>query len=127
MRRAFLDTSYLLALLLRKDEHHAAAIQSQLQYEGELVTTEYVLVELHDALSQVGLRPLVIEAVDRLMIDPNVVVVPASRELFTNGRELFRNRAQGLEPDRLSLICRHAGTRLARCADRRSSFRTGRI
>jgi predicted nucleic acid-binding protein len=29
MRQAFLDTSYLLALLLRKDEHHAAALRCQ--------------------------------------------------------------------------------------------------
>ncbi len=66
MRRVFLDTSYLLALLLRKDERHIAAIRVQQEYAGDLVTTEYVLVEFHDALCQATLRPLAIAVVDRL-------------------------------------------------------------
>jgi predicted nucleic acid-binding protein len=93
MRRAFLDTSYLLALLLRNDEHHSAAVQCQAEYAGELVTTDYVLVEFYDALCQSALRSLAIEAADRLMNDPRVTIVPASRDLFTKGRELFRDRA----------------------------------
>ena len=92
MKRAFLDTSYLLALLLRKDEHHGAALRCQEQYQGELVTTEYVLVEFHDALSQATLRPLAVSVADWLLSDPSVAVVRASEELFDRGRELFRSR-----------------------------------
>lgn len=92
MRQAFLDTSYLLALLLRKDEHHDAAIQCQEAFEGQLVTTEYVLVELHDALSQAALRPLALAVADQLLSDPSVTVVRASQALFDHGRELFSSR-----------------------------------
>lgn len=92
MRRAFLDTSYLLSLALRNDEHHDAAMRCQEQYEGQLVTTQDVLVELHDALCQAMLRPLAISVADRLQSDPSVTVVPASEELFRRGRELFRSR-----------------------------------
>ena len=92
MRRAFVDTSYLLALLLRKDEHHEAAVRWQEQFEGELATTEYVLVELHDALCRAAFRPLAISVADRLLSDPSVMVVPASEGLFSRGRELFRGR-----------------------------------
>ena len=92
MRRAFLDTSYLLALLLRKDERHDAALRCQQRFEGDLVTSEYVLVELHDALSQAALRPLAISAIDKLLSDPNVTVVRACQDLFDRGRQLFRDR-----------------------------------
>jgi predicted nucleic acid-binding protein len=92
MRRVFLDTSYLLALLLRKDERHEAALKCQQQFEGELITTEYVLVEFHDALSQAALRPLAISAIDRLLSDPNVAVIRSSESLFDRGRQLFRSR-----------------------------------
>lgn len=93
MRRAFLDTSYLLALLLRQDEHHEAALRCQEQFEGELVTTEYVLVEFHDALCQVALRSLAIAVTDRLLGDPWVMIVQSSKDWFARGRELFRNRS----------------------------------
>jgi predicted nucleic acid-binding protein len=49
-------------------------------------------VELHDALSQAALRPLAIAVSERLLGDPNVAVIPASKDLFDRGRELFRSR-----------------------------------
>lgn len=92
MTRAFLDTSYLLALVLRKDEHHEAAVRCQQQYQGSLVTTEYVLIELHDALCQSTLRPLAISIAERLLTDPSVTVVSSSKDLFERGREFFSAR-----------------------------------
>jgi hypothetical protein len=47
MRQALLDTSFLQALVLRRDQYHDAAIAVQRAYSGRLVMTEYVLVELH--------------------------------------------------------------------------------
>lgn len=45
----FVDTSALIALVMRKDEHHAAALEIMRALDegkNSLVTTEFVLVEL---------------------------------------------------------------------------------
>jgi len=92
MRQAFLDTSYVLALVLRDDEHHETAIQFQQQYRGELVTTDYVLLEVHDSLCQESLRPLALSVTDRLLGDASVTIIRGSDSLFDRGRNLFRSR-----------------------------------
>jgi predicted nucleic acid-binding protein len=120
MRRAFVDTSYLLALLLKKDEHHEAALRCQGEYEGELFTTEYVLVELHDALCQTALRPLAISVAQELLGDPSVRVVSSSTDLFHQGRELFRSRPDkdwGLTDCISFAVMHHHGLRDALTAD----------
>jgi len=53
----FLDTSFLLALALTDDEHHSRAVTWQQAVTGKLLTTEYVLVELIDALADYRVRP----------------------------------------------------------------------
>lgn len=56
MRMVFLDTSFVLALSLLRDEHHAMAIELDRSYTGRLLTTEFVLIEYHDALCQAAFR-----------------------------------------------------------------------
>jgi hypothetical protein len=54
MSAVFADTFYFLGLLNRGDEAHDNCVQFSRQYRGELLTTEYVMVEVADALSTPG-------------------------------------------------------------------------
>ena len=46
MRTIFLDTSYLLALIRKKDARHQAALAASANHAGPFITTDLVLVEL---------------------------------------------------------------------------------
>jgi uncharacterized protein len=90
----FLDTSFLLALLLSDDEHYARALNWQRHVKGQLLTTEYVLLELVDALSSnESLRRLAIDAVTLLRSDARVRIVSASTPLLNEGLDFFARRA----------------------------------
>jgi predicted nucleic acid-binding protein len=56
MTTTFLNTSYLLALVLADDEHHLRALAWQRKLVGRLLTTEYVLVQYVDALAAGPMR-----------------------------------------------------------------------
>lgn len=92
MRAAFVDASFYLALVNKDDEYHDAALKLQKSFRGLLVTTEYVLLEVLDALTQGDLRDLGLAIVDVATGDPSTTVVASGSEWFERGRELFRNR-----------------------------------
>jgi predicted nucleic acid-binding protein len=50
MTVTFLDTSFLLALALSDDEYHGRAVAWQGAIRGDFLTTEYIILELVDAL-----------------------------------------------------------------------------
>ena len=87
-----LDTSYFEDLLSQRDEHHAAAIAASRTTWAEIVTTEFVLLELGAAFSQPADRA------DFLLIDrmvrtrPDVTLIPATSALLQRGRDLFAAR-----------------------------------
>lgn len=89
MRTVFLDTSYLLALSLRRDEYHARALELERTYQGQLLTTEFVGIEYHDAMCQATFRSVAHAMWNRLVADPNVTVVRVSSALLEVGRELY--------------------------------------
>lgn len=93
MTAVFLDTSYLVALLRRDDVHHAAAVALRPQFEGPLVTTEYVLVEFLDSLASPATRSPAAAAVEAVRSYPHVKVVPASTALYDEAVSLYRSRA----------------------------------
>jgi predicted nucleic acid-binding protein len=45
MKTAFVDTSFYVALVNSRDALHGRAVQLAGSYQGELVTTDYVLIE----------------------------------------------------------------------------------
>src|SRR5206468_900119 len=70
VKSVFLDTSFLLALVLRDDEHHERALALQKRIAGPFVTTEYVLLELADALSgSADLRRVALACIEMLRRD----------------------------------------------------------
>jgi hypothetical protein len=93
MTPAFVDRSFLLALVLADDELHARAVGWQTVKVGPLVTSEYVLVEFADALAAEPLRAVAIATIALLRSDRTVTVVPASTSLLDEGLTLFAGRA----------------------------------
>ena len=46
-RIIFLDTGYLIALLRKNDQFHAAAMEASELYPGPFLTTDLILVDEH--------------------------------------------------------------------------------
>lgn len=92
MNRYFADTFYYLALISERDEAHAQTLELNDSLEGGIVTTQWVLTEVGDALARSDCRPLFLELLDVLASDTNTTIVEASPELFDKGVALFAER-----------------------------------
>jgi predicted nucleic acid-binding protein len=86
------DTSYYIAILSERDAAHDA-VDLTANLLGAKVLSEYVLVELGNALSRSKDRGRFAPFVDRLLSDEDTVFIPASRKLVHRGFELYRARA----------------------------------
>jgi predicted nucleic acid-binding protein len=83
MKANFADTFYFLALLNPRDQAHSKAQEICTSLEGRLITTEYILVEVGDALSRQQDRPRFLSLLETLSSDPNAEVVSANSQLFS--------------------------------------------
>jgi predicted nucleic acid-binding protein len=89
----FLDTSFLLALVLSDDQHHQRALAWQRRVRQPLLTTEYVILELADALAGTELlRRVAVRTIEIIRTDATVRVAPASTSLLNEGLHFFSTR-----------------------------------
>jgi predicted nucleic acid-binding protein len=88
----FADTSYYITLLSEGDAYHREALNWSENLLGRTILTEYVLVELGNALSRSKQRDRYAPLVEHLLSDPDTVCVPASLDLFRQGLQLFAAR-----------------------------------
>jgi uncharacterized protein len=93
VKTTFLDTSYLLALVLTDDVLHERADRWRNRVTGELLTTEYVLLEFVDALSEPRLRSVAVQTVSLLRSRSAVRIVPATTVLMDEGLAFFAAHA----------------------------------
>jgi predicted nucleic acid-binding protein len=87
--KVFGDTVYFIALLSTGDRWHARAIAINRQPPGPLVTTEWVLTEVGEALSQPGARQKFIRLLDLLRKQPDAEIVSSTGDLFRRGTDFF--------------------------------------
>ena len=92
MKAVFADTFYFLALLNRRDPAHARAVAVSRTRDLALVTTEFVLLELADALCQPHQRDEVLAIGTLMETDPACRLIRASTELLARGKKLWRER-----------------------------------
>ena len=92
MKPVFADTSYYIALLSEEDVYHDVAFAWSKRLLGRTVVTEYVLVEMGNALSRSKHRGRYVPLVEHLLNDADTDYVPASPSLFRQGRQLFAAR-----------------------------------
>ena len=88
----FADTNFILALLNPNDQWHLKATAVSRDLDEHIVTTTWVLMELGGALSSARHRQLFLRFIDRLAVQPDWEVVPATAGLFDRAVELFRTR-----------------------------------
>jgi uncharacterized protein len=92
MKPLFADTSFYVALLSPRDLMHVKALQVGEHFHRPVLLTDFILLELGNALSSAGQRSLFSKLVDHLRSDPNIRILPASRDLLEKGLRLFASR-----------------------------------
>jgi uncharacterized protein len=92
MNRVFADTWFFLAILNPSDPNHARALTASRVVRHHRVTTDWVLVEVGDALSRMGNRDVFIRFYDWIQHYPSITIVPATRKLLEDGISLYRYR-----------------------------------
>jgi predicted nucleic acid-binding protein len=96
MHKVFVDTAAWIALINISDGLHVPArqVMSTLrQQQVRLVTTEFALLEVADALSAPTTRSQTAVFVDGLRRLSVLRIIPASRELLADGWELYKQRS----------------------------------
>ena len=93
--KVFVDTAAWIALANADDELHTRADQIMsdlLTQKARLVTTEFVLLEVADALGTPSLRANTIQFINRLRQAPILRIIPVSEELLADGWTLYSQR-----------------------------------
>jgi len=88
MNRVFADTSFYVALTHAGDDLHAAAVAFAHTYRGEIVTTDYVLVELRHWFAHNGRRDQYAQVANTIRTDARTAIVPADGALLAEGANL---------------------------------------
>jgi hypothetical protein len=91
----FLDTAYINALVNRRDQWHdvAARWEQRLARERrQLVTTEFILVEIADGLAAPRFRGHALQIITTLQASSLVEIIPVSSQLFYAALSLYRSR-----------------------------------
>ncbi len=92
MRRVFADTSYYGALLNPMDALHGRALSWSQEHADPVVLTDFIVLELGNALCRAGSRGRLVEFIRFLRTDPGTTVIPLSKELLDAGWELYSAR-----------------------------------
>jgi predicted nucleic acid-binding protein len=92
MTLIFADTSYFVAAISPRDAHHDRANALMHDYSGNVVTTDFVIVELGNYLRRLTDRSSFAPIWSSIRNDPQFEVVEASRRLLDLGIQLFVNR-----------------------------------
>lgn len=95
MRLIFADAFYWIALANPRDEWHSAAMRiGQTLGPHRLYTTDEVLVEFLAFFSGFGapMRTTVAQLVRDILAQPQIVVLPQSRDTLLEGLQLYETR-----------------------------------
>jgi predicted nucleic acid-binding protein len=92
MTPVFADTFYWLALINPRDHAHQEALGLSQSLTQPVVTTEWVLTEVGDAMRQPANRPTFLKLLRDIASDPLTTVVPADHSWFERGVALYAGR-----------------------------------
>ena len=85
MRAVFADTFFFLAAVNPRDAAHARVIAFSCRFDGQLVTTDWVLLEVANALAGGRNRAAAVELVNSLKANPSVRLIPLDAGLQQRG------------------------------------------
>lgn len=95
MTRVFIDTAAWIALVNTRDALHLSAkkAMNELRWsDARLTTTEFVFLEVANALSSPNFRAQTIKLLDGLRALQSVQVIPVDSTLLAEGFDLYRAR-----------------------------------
>lgn len=121
MTPVFADTYYYLAIANPRDEAHQNALAVTKTLRQPVLTTEFVLLEVADAMSGSDARGSFLRLLDAQRTSRNVEIVPASSALITRGLSLYADRTDKDWPltGRMSfVVMEERGVREALTGDR---------
>jgi predicted nucleic acid-binding protein len=93
--KVFVDTAAWLALIDVDDDFHLPAKQVKMQLQRDncsLITSDFVLLEVADALTSPKIRSRTVNFINRLKTLSGLQVVPISQSLFDAGWQLYSQR-----------------------------------
>ena len=89
MTEVFLDSSYAIALSSAKDTHHLKALDFAQKFQSapaRIVTTEPILFEIGNALSQMRHRQAAVNLIESIEQDTHIEVVVCSQGSLPTSR-----------------------------------------
>ena len=93
MKGLFADTFYFLALFNSKDAAHRRAVEASRDLRANLVTTDWVLTELADALCDPRNRQGCAALINDIRRSTQIEIVSASRTGLEAGWEIYIGRS----------------------------------
>lgn len=91
MTPVFADAVYLVALANPRDQFHSKAVAIDMA-DRLVITTQYVITEVGNALAKRSLRNMFGKLVDRIADWNDVTIRPGSDDLFAAALDLYRRR-----------------------------------
>jgi predicted nucleic acid-binding protein len=92
MRTVFADTFYFLALWNPRDKAHAKAIAFTQGYRETILTTDWIVTELADALCRPPNRATFLALFRILQQRKELTIIPATRTLLDEGLAFYESR-----------------------------------
>jgi len=88
--RVFIDTSFVVALVNEKDQHHNRAVELADLFDGyPLIISDAVLLEVGNALAR-NFKEQAIEVIEGFLTSEEVEVVSLDAVLFKKAFELYQ-------------------------------------
>ncbi len=88
----FADAFFYVAFINQLDEHHDEVMEWARNFDGDIVTTQWVLTEVADAFAESHIRRQMRAGFDSLAEDPATRVIEVSPEYFARGMKLYDER-----------------------------------
>lgn len=88
----FADAFFWVALLNRRDEYHGAVKRYASTFQGSMVSTQWVLAEVADAMASSLARQSIKPFFYELENSNGITILDATAELFQQGLELYDQR-----------------------------------
>lgn len=91
MKKTFVDTFYIVALVNKRDEFHEKANEFVLEYDNRpLLTTDAVLLEIGNSLARNN-KEKSVEIIKEFLSSEEVEIVRLDESLFNKAFELYKN------------------------------------
>ena len=93
MADAFVDTSFVVALVNKADQYHSQALNLAARFDKrELVTTDAVLLEIGNALAR-NFKAASVQIIDHFLNSDEIQIVHLNAELFQRAFNLYRSHS----------------------------------